>query len=284
MELQDALDFIALAQTRSFSKAAEQRHVTQPAFSRRVKALELGMKLELVDRSRTPLALTPAGEQFLRHAQGIAKLVEQAAVDMRALSTNMPDAVHIQTGRSMANTYFPPWYKDMQKRVKGLTMRLSHAQGTVRSLNELRAGLCDFVLQLMVEKVKRNDDYAGLQQTIIGRERLLFVKAPSAPINALMMYRPGSYMNALTEAMLGQAARDKMTVVFESPATEFARGMVLAGFGTALLPEALVSAELKTGVLIPALPAIKPVPATLVLVRAQHPLGKKAEAVWKAVN
>jgi LysR family transcriptional regulator, hypochlorite-specific transcription factor HypT len=283
MDIQDALDFIALATSRSFSKAAAQRHVTQPAFSRRVRALELGLKLDLVDRSRTPLALTPAGEQFLRHAQGLVKVYDQATRDMQALVTNMPDAVHVQTGRSMANVYFPSWYKQMQTRVKGLTMRLSHAQGTVRCLNDLRAGLTDLVIQLMVDKVKRNDDYDGLLQTVIGTERLLFVRAPDAPENALMMYRPGSYMNALTEALLAKHPK-QLKVVFESPATEFARGMVLAGYGTALLPEALVAAELKSGALVPALPSIKPIPATIVLVRAVHSLSKQAEAVWKAAN
>ena len=43
MQLKWFEDFLALAQTRSFSRAAELRHVTHPAFGRRIKALEGGL-------------------------------------------------------------------------------------------------------------------------------------------------------------------------------------------------------------------------------------------------
>ena len=57
-------DFSALAATRSFSQAAERRFVTQPAFSRRIRSLEAALGLTLVNRSRTPVELTAAGQLF----------------------------------------------------------------------------------------------------------------------------------------------------------------------------------------------------------------------------
>ena len=62
-------DFISLAETRSFSRSATLRHVTQPAFSRRIQALEAWAGIDLVDRSSYPTRLTPAGETF--HAQAL---------------------------------------------------------------------------------------------------------------------------------------------------------------------------------------------------------------------
>ena len=55
-------DFSALAATRSFSQAAEKRFVTQPAFSRRIRSLEGMLGLTLVNRARTPIELTEAGQ------------------------------------------------------------------------------------------------------------------------------------------------------------------------------------------------------------------------------
>ena len=52
-------DFVSLAQTRSFSRSAQLRHVTQPAFSRRIQALEAWAGVDLVDRSIYPTRLTP---------------------------------------------------------------------------------------------------------------------------------------------------------------------------------------------------------------------------------
>ena len=47
-------DFVSLAETRSFSRSAQLRHVTQPAFSRRIQALEAWAGTDLVDRSSYP--------------------------------------------------------------------------------------------------------------------------------------------------------------------------------------------------------------------------------------
>ena len=55
-------DFIALAQTRSLSRAAELRHVTHPAFGRRIRALEAWAGTPLLERGGSPVRLTPAGE------------------------------------------------------------------------------------------------------------------------------------------------------------------------------------------------------------------------------
>ncbi len=61
-------DFISLAETRSFSRAAGLRHVTQPAFSRRIRSLETWLGADLIDRTSYPTRLTPAGEVFYPQA------------------------------------------------------------------------------------------------------------------------------------------------------------------------------------------------------------------------
>ena len=68
METKWLEDFVSLAETRSFSRSAQQRHVTQPAFSRRIQALEAWAGMDLVDRSSYPTRLTPAGETLLAQA------------------------------------------------------------------------------------------------------------------------------------------------------------------------------------------------------------------------
>ena len=69
-------DLITLAETRSFVRAAAQRHVTHPAFGRRIKSLEQWAGVELVLRDGGPVTLTPAGENLLQHAlQTVESLV-----------------------------------------------------------------------------------------------------------------------------------------------------------------------------------------------------------------
>ena len=57
-------DFLVLAETGNFSRAAQARHVTQPAFSRRVRALEEWLGVSLFDRSTHPVTLTETGQWF----------------------------------------------------------------------------------------------------------------------------------------------------------------------------------------------------------------------------
>ena len=62
METKWLEDFVSLAETHSFSRSAQLRHVTQPAFSRRIQSLEAWAGTDLVDRSSYPTRLTPAGQ------------------------------------------------------------------------------------------------------------------------------------------------------------------------------------------------------------------------------
>ena len=68
METKWLEDFVSLVETRSFSRSAQLRHVTQPAFSRRIQSLEAWAGADLVDRSSYPMRLTPAGETLYPQA------------------------------------------------------------------------------------------------------------------------------------------------------------------------------------------------------------------------
>jgi DNA-binding transcriptional LysR family regulator len=69
MEIKWIQDFLSLAEHGSFSRSAIERSVTQSALSRRIRALEAWIGVELVDRSTYPIRLTPAGKVFHEQAQ-----------------------------------------------------------------------------------------------------------------------------------------------------------------------------------------------------------------------
>jgi DNA-binding transcriptional LysR family regulator len=84
MELKTLEDFVALAEIGNFSKAATIRHVTQPAFSRRIKTLENWFGVTLVDRSHYPTKLTIEGESLYKTAKQIVDDIYQCREDIRA--------------------------------------------------------------------------------------------------------------------------------------------------------------------------------------------------------
>ena len=73
---------VLLSQKRNFSQVAEELHITQPALSKQILALESELGVTLFDRSTTPLSLTPAGEFFIRKAEDLLYKEDQLVRSM----------------------------------------------------------------------------------------------------------------------------------------------------------------------------------------------------------
>jgi DNA-binding transcriptional LysR family regulator len=87
METKWLEDFVSLAETRSFSRSAQLRHVTQPAFSRRIQSLEAWAGVELVDRRSYPTHLTPAGAALYAQALDLLQALQTARDECRAAAS-----------------------------------------------------------------------------------------------------------------------------------------------------------------------------------------------------
>ena len=78
--------FRAVAEQRSFRKAAEELYLTQPAVSLQIKALEKDLGVQLFDRSGTQAGLTAAGEVLLEYSRRVHKLLTQAEHEIASLN------------------------------------------------------------------------------------------------------------------------------------------------------------------------------------------------------
>ena len=138
-------DFLALARTRSFSAAARERQVTQPAFSRRIRALEFWAGVPLVDRSSHPVAITAAGRKFRETAEEAIRLLDSARDDLRAGSDSARPTIAVTALHSLATGFFPRWLKDMQRGTGDFDSRLM-ASGYQSCLASISDGGYDFML------------------------------------------------------------------------------------------------------------------------------------------
>src|SRR5690349_6079022 len=87
MDIEELRCFSTLAETRNMTAAAQRLFISQPALSRRIKALEEELGIALFDRKRGSrrLSLTYAGEQLLEQAQGLEAQMQQAHTVMDGL-------------------------------------------------------------------------------------------------------------------------------------------------------------------------------------------------------
>src|SRR3954470_12774373 len=145
METKWLADFVSLAETRSFSRSAQLRHVTQPAFSRRIQALEAWAGLDLVDRSSYPTRLTPAGETFHSQALEILGSLQTTRNMMRGHQVAGQDMIEFAVPHSLAVTFFPHWVMDLRKRFGALKSRLM-ALNVHDAVMLLTEGSCDLLI------------------------------------------------------------------------------------------------------------------------------------------
>ena len=81
--------FIAVAESKNFTRAAEQYFVSQTAITQQIRALENALDVQLFDRGRRPIILTPAGKVFLHEAKTIVERMNSASARARAASTGI---------------------------------------------------------------------------------------------------------------------------------------------------------------------------------------------------
>ena len=87
--------FISVAEYRSFTKAANQYYISQTAITQQIHTLEESMGVTLIDRTRRPIALTPAGNVFLTEAKAILERMNAAVGRVRDASTGLVGTLRV---------------------------------------------------------------------------------------------------------------------------------------------------------------------------------------------
>lgn len=283
MELSEIEDFLALAKTGSFGRAAEIRHVTQPAFSRRIMALEDRMGVNLFDRSISPVGLTAAGQRFFTHADTISRSMAKAMEDTRSAVSALSNPIRIVISHTLAISFFPIWWREAVRDNPDLRVRLT-GQRIEQCVTDLREGLADFAVIHASPNMVPFNDSSGLKVKRLGGDRIVPVMAKRlmGQETGLLAYAPGSFLARLTDALISDIPRHRhLDTVFESPSAEVLKGMAIAGFGVAFLPESLVEDDLTQGFLVPALPKKHTLDLDILMLRRAGTLSDGAEGLWR---
>lgn len=101
MELRQLRYFIAVAENLSFSKAAQQLHVTVPPLSRQIRQLEDEFEVRLFDRDRKHVALSDAGRLLLREAKALVTLAARVTDSVRMAKCGAVGLVRIGIGPAL---------------------------------------------------------------------------------------------------------------------------------------------------------------------------------------
>lgn len=95
MTLNQLKYFVAVAESRSFTKAAEQYFLAQTAITQQIQKLETSLGVQLIDRKTRPISLTPMGQVFLREARSILRRMDGAIQRTREASSGITGTLRI---------------------------------------------------------------------------------------------------------------------------------------------------------------------------------------------
>jgi LysR family transcriptional regulator, hypochlorite-specific transcription factor HypT len=258
MELKWVEDFLQLAETGSFSRAAELRYVTQPAFSRRIRALEQWLGAELIDRTSYPTKLTKAGEQFRERAVEIVRQSMDARAIARGLQSAPTDTILFAAPHTLSLTFFPTWMNTLSKKLGRVKAKLNavNVHDAVMSLVE---GNCDLLLCYHHPNQPVQLDESRYEMVVLGTETIAPFSKTDAEGRAMftlpgsdqrkipyLSYTPQAYLGRMVELILQQSpVKAHLDCVYENDMSEALKVMALEGHGLAWLPESAVARELK---------------------------------------
>jgi LysR family transcriptional regulator, hypochlorite-specific transcription factor HypT len=117
-------DFLAIAEEGGFSRAAQRRHVTQPALSRRIRSLEEWLGAPLFERSTHTLTLTPAGETFRSVAEDVLRRVQLGREEALEVARLKAETIHFAATHALSQMFFPDWIRKIESAKAGAAVQL----------------------------------------------------------------------------------------------------------------------------------------------------------------
>jgi LysR family transcriptional regulator, hypochlorite-specific transcription factor HypT len=297
LELKWLEDFLAVAGSGNFSRAAEARNVTQPAFSRRLKALEMWIGVPLLDRSSYPIMLTPAGAKFLPIAENAVRDLHNGRIEVRAVSSVDATTLRFAMPHSLAVGFFPTWWKMLDSETSGVTAKVI-ADNFHDCIEMLLQGACHILLCYRNDAVPNPLSASGCPGLAIDHDRLVAVSAPDKhgkPLHqldtgnsnsvAFLNYAPDAFLGKVTASVLNKSAsRMNLDLRYESAFAEAVRAQTLVGAGMAWLPRSLVSNDLRDGRLVVAGKDLPEADLEIWLYRSTQNSSRTVEKLWQSAK
>jgi DNA-binding transcriptional LysR family regulator len=257
MELKWLEDLLALLDEQSISRAAARRHVTQPAYSRRIRQLEQWLGVELVDRSTKPIKIRAAG---LALEDGVRDLVNRFYALRNSVHASA-ERVTFVAQHTLAMARFPVLIRAVKRSLPEASYRVVPAN--YEECEALFYSEAD--LLLCYQSAQRSFDFShrAVCRVNLGSDRLIPVMSaglaaqlgrPLQPGMALplLMYQQYSFLaDALGGACLPQVIRDyRVEIICETAFSASLKEMALADMGIAWLARDIIGAELQQGRLL----------------------------------
>ncbi len=252
MDTQDFRVFLAVVDFKSFSEAAEQVHLSQPAVSKRIANLESQLNTKLFDRISRKVFLTEAGELLLPRAREILNKLENTRQDINALSGDISGTLSLAISHHLGLHRLPNLLKNFTDRHKAIELDV-HFSDSEKAYEGIAQGQFDLAVNTLSPGSKPR-----ITALPLWRDNLFFVCSESHPLAQtknidlaeLAKHRclvPD--LSTFTGQLLKELFNRKGLVLRPVMSTNFLQTlskMTEIGLGWSLLPKTLITANMVT--------------------------------------
>lgn len=283
-------DFIAVIREGGLSRAALQRAISQPAFSRRIRCLEEWVGTPLFDRASRTTMLTPAGERLKPFAEEVLRQLETGRRDALAAAQTSTETLLFASTHALSLTFFSPWLRALESE----QALMSSIQLTADSMEGCEQLMIDGAAQFLLchahpaASTHLSDD--RFKSLVLGEDLLVPVAAPK--LESANVLRDGPFLAYTAQSGMGRilrAAWEKNNrrplgePAFSSHLASVLAMMVRDGRGVSWSPLSLVADDLAAGRLVQLGDTADEVRIEIHLVRPRARQLRAAERFWEHV-
>ncbi len=298
MDLAWLEDFVEVVATRNFSVAAAARNISQPAFSRRIKALEAWLGADLVDRSTSPVRLTATGNALAPRCQELVDDIYGLRVECQKNAT--PDRLKLSFAalHSIEMFFFPAWLIGLRERLGDVQSHM-HGGDFLDCIESLSLGNCDFAIMYNAPDGPPVLGTGPFKSLIVGYDELIPVSGCDVDGNAFFdvsqtgsqaipflaySWKDGYLGKLITLLQRRRKEPINLEIVYQSSLAEGIKRMAIAGLGIAWLPLSTTQGAIGRRQLVQIGGPSLAIGMEVRLYRRNGPMSAAAETVWSTLG
>ncbi len=257
MDIRQLRLFCRIVDRRSFSLAADELHITQPAASQQIHSLERELKTILLDRSRRTVTPTDSGQVLYRYGREILDLHERARNEMLDLGELVAGRIVVGASSGAGEHVLPSMLTEFKRLYPGVAVSLQ-VDDTHTVIERVLSR--EFEIAAVGAVTSRPEIIAEP----LARDQIVLVCSPAHPwatrdevtlaelvAEPQIVQQKGSGVRAVVEQQLRRAGvrPDRLTIIMEMGLMESAKQAAIAGGGVTFLSRWAIGPEIEHGTL-----------------------------------
>ncbi len=249
MNIQNIHAFLMVAETCSFSRAAEKLFITQPAISKRISTLELELDCQLFDRLGKNIQLTQVGEALIPSCQRILAEIDEARRIISTLRSQVSGQLKFGTSHHIGLHRLPPILRSYTSQYPEVEIDIQFMDSEQAAALILK-GRIELALITLPDQIEKPlttvPIWTDIMTCVVSSDHVL---AGQKTVTIKQLSKHGVLLqthNTHTRNIINQALKldSNIKVIMESNYLETIKAMIQNGLGWGVLPESMIDSSL----------------------------------------